>query len=207
MLLAWHSEWVARTAGFAVRGSCLACGCAVSYSSPVSKLRRPFLSHRYFFVTVRLLRRRAKLDDPDFRLLARAFNRARALHPFYLTAWVCLPDHWHAICAPVDPTTISLAIKSVKQSSMSAINRQRGAEGELWQARFFDRALRTVQEYNEKVEYIHLNPVKAGLVCRPQDWPWSSFNEYSGMSAEEQERLCGLAIDRVRLPADLRTRI
>jgi hypothetical protein len=36
----------------------------------------------------------------------------------------------------------------------------------------FDRALRTVKEYNEKVEYIHLNPVKAGLVARPEEWPW-----------------------------------
>ena len=45
-----------------------------------------------------------------------------------------------------------------------------GADGELWQPRFFDRALRTVKEYNEKVEYIHLNPVRAGLVSRPEDW-------------------------------------
>ena len=179
----------------------------MSYSSAVSRLRRAFLSNRYFFLTVRLLRRRGKLADPDFRLLARAFNRARALHPFYLTAWVFLPDHWHAICAPVHPTTISLAIKSVKQSSMSAINQQRGTESEFWQSRFFDRALRTVEEYNEKVEYIHLNPVKAGLARRAQDWKWSSFNEYSGASAAEQKQLCGLTIDRVRLPADPRTRI
>ncbi len=39
---------------------------------------------------------------------------------------------------------------------MSAVNRRRGAEGELWQPRFFDRALRSGKEYNEKVEYIHL---------------------------------------------------
>ncbi|MGO8787699.1 MAG: REP-associated tyrosine transposase [Terriglobia bacterium] len=115
-----------------------------------------------FFVVVRLLRRREKFTEPDFALLARAFNRARALHPFYLTAWVFLPAHWHCICAPVHPVTISLALKSVKQSSMSAVNQCRGAEGELWQPRFFDRALRTVKEYNEKVEYIHLNPVRAG---------------------------------------------
>jgi REP-associated tyrosine transposase len=165
----------------------------VSYSSALSKLRRPFLSERYFFITVRVLKRRAKLIETD-TLLARAFNRTRALHDFYLTAWVFLPDPaaaGHAICAPLYPVSISLAIKSVKQSSMSAINRGRGADGELWQPRFFDRALRTVQEYTEKVEYIHLNPVKAGLVRRPQDWRWSSFNEYSGMSADQQERRCG----------------
>jgi hypothetical protein len=57
---------------------------------------RPFLSDRYFFVTVRLLEERAKLVDVDFHSLALAFNRARATHPFLLTAWVFLPDHWGA---------------------------------------------------------------------------------------------------------------
>ena len=177
------------------------------YSSAVSRLRRPFLSDRYFFITVRLLKERAKLVDADFHLLALAFNRARVMHPFYLTAWVFLPDHWHGICAPVDPLTISLVMKSVKTSSMILMNRRRAESGELWQARFFDRALRTVREYNEKVEYIHLNPVKAGLVERSQDWRWSSVNEYSGVSATEQERRCGLTIDRVDMPSDSNTRI
>jgi putative transposase len=173
----------------------------------VSKLRRPFLSDRYFFIAVRLLWRREKFTEPGFALLARAFKRARALHPFHLTAWVFLPDHRHCICAPVYPVTISLAMKSVKQSSMSAVNQRRGADGELWQPRFFDRALRTVKEYNEKVEYIHLNPVRAGLVSRPEDWRWSSYNEYAGMSADVQNERCGLIVDRVRMPSDPRARI
>ena len=88
-----------------------------------------------------------------------------------------------------------------------AVNQRRGADGELWQPRFFDRALRTVKEYNEKVEYIHLNPVRAGLVSRPEDWRWSSYNEYAGMSAEEQIERCGLIVDRVRMPSDPRARI
>ena len=177
------------------------------YSIAVSKLRRPFLSDRYFFITVRLRRRREKFTEPDFVLLARAFNRGRTLHAFYLTAWVFLPHHWHCICAPVYPQTISLAMKSVKQSSMRAVNRRRGADGELRQARFFDRVLRTVREYHEKVEYLHLNPVRAGLVSRPEDWRWSSYNEYAGMGGEEQKRCCGLIIDRVRLPSDPHARI
>ena len=138
------------------------------------------------------------------------FRRARALHPIYLTAWVFLPDHWHCICAPVYPVTISLAMKSLKQSSMSAVNPCRGAGGELWQPRFFERALRSVKEYNEKVEYIHLNPVRAGLVSRPEDWSrpaGSSYNEYVGMSADEQNGRCGLIVGRVRMPSDPRARI
>jgi REP element-mobilizing transposase RayT len=78
----------------------------------VSKLRRPFLSDRYFFITVRLLPRRTNLMETDFTLMARAFNRARALHRFYLTASVFLPDHWHCIVAPQYPGTISQVIKS-----------------------------------------------------------------------------------------------
>jgi REP element-mobilizing transposase RayT len=96
----------------------------------------------------------------------------------------------------VYPVTISLAMKSVKQSSMSAVNQRRGAGGELWQPRFFDRGLRTVKEYNEKVEYIHPNPVRAGLVSRREDWRWSSYNEYARMSAGEQKKRCGLIVDR-----------
>ena len=173
----------------------------------MSRLRRPFLSGRYFFVTVRLLNSRRPLRDADFRCLALAFNRARGMHPFSLTAWVFLADHWHAICAPAYPLTISVVIKSIKTSSMILINRERHSSGGLWQGRFFERALRTVGEYNEKVEYIHLNPVKAGLVRRPEDWRWSSVNEYAGVSAAEQQRRCGLTIDRVSMPADAGTRI
>ena len=86
---------VARTADFAVRVFSVALIATVPYLIAVSNLRRPFLSDRYFFIAVRLLRRREKFTEPDFTLLARAFNRARALHPFYLTAWVFLPDHRH----------------------------------------------------------------------------------------------------------------
>src|SRR5947209_2228589 len=142
---------VARTSVLEVRGSYLVAASELLYSSAVSRLRRPFLSDRYFFITVRLLKERAKLVDADFHLLALAFNRARVMHPFYLTAWVFLPDHWHGICAPVDPLTISLVMKSAKTSSMILMNRRRAESGELWQACFFDRALRTVREYNEKV--------------------------------------------------------
>ena len=52
------------------------------YSSAMSRLRRPFLSDRYFFITVRLLKGRRRLPDADFRLLALALNRSRRQHPF-----------------------------------------------------------------------------------------------------------------------------
>ena len=81
-----------------------------------------------------------------------------------------------------------------------------GADGELWQPGFFERALRAVKECNENLEYIHLNPVRAGWVSRPEDGRWSSYNEHAGMSAGEQNERCGLIVDRVRMPSDPRAR-
>jgi hypothetical protein len=97
--------------------------------------------------------------------------------------------------------------KAVKEGSTIGVNVRRREVGELWQERFFDRALRTVKEYHEKVEYIHLNPVRRGLVKRPEDWKWSSLREFAGVSGEEQEIHCGLRIDCVPLPLDVQARI
>jgi hypothetical protein len=68
--------------------------------------------------------------------------------------------------------------------------------------RFFDRALRTVKEYSETVEYIHLNPVRAGLVRRPEDWRWSSYNNFALTKATVAA--CPIQIDYVRLPLGYR---
>jgi len=71
----------------------------------------------------------------------------------------------------------------------------------LWQGRFFDRALRTVKEY------IHLNPVRAGLVSKADEWKWSSVRDTTG-SVAAPEAISGiLPVDRVLLPPDERTRI
>ncbi len=87
------------------------------------------------------------------------------------------------------------------------INAARGETGVLWQGRFFDRALRTVKEYQEKVEYVHQNAVKAGRVSRAEDWRWWSVQDYTG-SLNAPARAVGIrSIDRVLLPADERTRI
>ena len=62
-------------------------------------------------------------------------------------------------------------------------------------------------EYREKVESIHLNPVRAGLAKRAEEWPWSSVREYSGTLQDEATRHPILPLDRVLLPSDERTRI
>ena len=98
-------------------------------------------------------------------------------------------------------------MESIKVGSTLRINDTRGQNGVLWQGRFFDRALRTVKEYHEKVEYIHGNPVRAGLVGRADDWAWSSLGEYSGSVRMPARNGSGLSIDRLLLPANQSARI
>ena len=49
--------------------------------------------------------------------------------------------------------------------------------------------------------------VRRGLVKQPEQWGWSSYREYAGLDGTEQERQCGLKIDRVPLPTDQSARI
>ena len=102
-----------------------------TYAIPLPIFFSIFAAHP-FFVTVRLLKRRRELADVDFERLALAIRRARAVHPFFMTAWVFLPDSWRAICTPQDPLTISEVMKSIMNSSTTLINRARAAPGELW---------------------------------------------------------------------------
>jgi putative transposase len=166
------------------------------------RLRRLVRSDRYFFVACKVSPER--LSEAEFALLAGSIESRRRQHHFLLTAWVFLPDHWHAIVMPPYPGTISSVMESVKVSSTRQINKLRGDKGVLWQGRFFDRALRTVKEYHEKVEYIHLNPVKRVLVTKPEEWKWSSIHDHMGTLRQPKNVL---PVDRVLLPTDERARI
>ena len=119
---------------------------------------------------------------------------------FLLTAWVFLPDHWHAVIFPPHPLTISKVMKVIKSRS-TLHRREREIAGDLWQARFYEHALRTVKEYHDGLRNIHHNPVERGLASRAEEWKWSSVRAY------HVEGEPTLAIDRVRLPADLQARI
>jgi len=173
----------------------------------MSRLRRWVLSDRFFFITCRVHRLRRKLSEEEFRCLAGVIEERRGVHRFLLTAWVFLPDHWHAIIFPRSPLTISKLMESVKVSATRLINADRGERGVLLQGRFFDRALCAVKEYNDKVAYIHGNPVKAGLVERPEDWKWSSVHDYTETLNAPSGEGCPIPVDRILMPSDERTRI
>ena len=131
-------------------------------------------------------------------------RKRREKYHFLLTAWVFLRDPaaaGPAIIFPPFPVIVSRVMESIKVGSTLRINTGRGERGLLWQPQFLDRALRCVKIYYEKVEYIHLNPVRAGLVKRAEERQWSSVHDYTGGLRATFRPNRTLAIDRVLLPA------
>lgn len=63
---------------------------------------------------------------------------------------------------------------------MSAVSASRSKHGEqsVWQRRFFEHTIRDEQDLKRCFDYVHVNPLKHGLVNRVSDWPWSSFHRY-----------------------------
>jgi len=167
----------------------------------MSRLRRLLISGKIFFITCNLLRPRLKFTDSDFECLAEAIRQVRKRRAFLLAGYTFMPDHWHALIAPRDGDALPNLMDAVKVSAMRRINGRRSTRGSLWQPRYFESIIWNVKGFNDTLTYMHLNPVRKGLVRRAEDWPWSSIHSYGGPGPVRLE------IDQLNLPADDRTRL
>ena len=82
---------------------------------------------------------------------------------WYARLFVIMPDHVHGIVAFPPDTTVTKRISSWKGYTAKAL-------GIEWQDRFFDHRIRFSESLQEKCSYIRMNPVRAGLVTRAEDW-------------------------------------
>lgn len=86
-----------------------------------------------------------------------------------------MPTHLHLLIAPSDSDRLSNVMREIKIRSAKQIRTAHPEQKTLWQSRYFDRIMRHRQELSETLDYIHLNPVKDGLVKSLDLWPWSSW--------------------------------
>jgi len=85
-----------------------------------------------------------------------------------------MPNHFHILVTPGEDTTLDKAVQLIKGGSSHDIHALRGHHMEIWQAGFHDWTIRDAKDYGAKVEYIRMNPVRARLVERPEEWAFSS---------------------------------
>jgi REP element-mobilizing transposase RayT len=82
-----------------------------------------------------------------------------------------MPNHVHVLLQPNEPA--SRVLQWIKGSSARAVNSALGTTGHpLWQGESYDRVVRGEEEFRRIARYIAMNPVKAGLVERAEDWKW-----------------------------------
>jgi REP element-mobilizing transposase RayT len=93
---------------------------------------------------------------------------------YRLHAWVIMPNHVHVLITPAGDHTLSAIMHSWKSFTAKSANALLGANGAFWAQEYFDRAIRDDAHYANAVEYIAMNPVKAGLCGTPERWRFSS---------------------------------
>lgn len=93
---------------------------------------------------------------------------------YLLHEFVVMPDHLHLLLTPSATTSLEKAIQLIKGGGSHQIRKARNQKTEIWQVGFHDWTIRDWNEWQTKVEYIHTNPVRAKLVQKPEDWPYSS---------------------------------
>ena len=119
----------------------------------------------------------------------------RARHEFLLHAWVVMPEHVHMVARFHSDSTAPQVLRTLKTGvAKRVIARWREIEAGIlgkitlpdgscrfWQrGGGYDRNLRSVDDVREKIAYVHANPVRQGLVERPEEWEWSSARWWSG---------------------------
>ncbi|KAA0243476.1 MAG: hypothetical protein DYG83_05055 [Candidatus Brocadia sp. AMX2] len=137
---------------------------------------------------------------------------AKEKYQYALWAYVIMPEHAHLLVYPlVENYNISLFLKAIKQSVARRAKHYLEKNDRTWLDKLtvklgsrevfrfwqagpgYDRNITSKDELLEKINYMHRNPVRRGLVLNPQEWKWSSAGWYAG------EREVVLAVDKMNL--------
>jgi putative transposase len=142
------------------------------------------------FVTFSTYQRRRFLETQRAReIMADTLQACLEKHQTLCHGFVVMPNHVHALLTPDPSVGISSFLLAWKKTSSYRIKqfyvRERTQYLELcpkdspiWQAKFYDFNLSSTGKFQEKLDYMHDNPVTAGLVLTTLDWAWSSARFY-----------------------------
>jgi putative transposase len=131
------------------------------------------------------------------QLFIASVAETRRLCPFKLIGYVVMPDHTHLIANPLD-RDISILMRRIKSTAARSIidwlrdsghvaslaklaldsPQKRGHTHAVWLKDFSSIDLWSPRFIRQKLNYIHLNPVRAGLCKHPAEWKWSSYSAY-----------------------------
>jgi putative transposase len=153
-----------------------------------SGLRRFHETKQGHFLTWSCYRRRQLLGAARGRnVLLAILEQVRRRYRFVVLGYVVMPEHVHMLIMEPERGTVATVMQVLKQRTSRRLLRRRRTEQtglweeeeHLWQKRYYDFNVRSEKKRLEKLNYMHRNPVRRGLVPSPELWAWSSYRAYA----------------------------
>jgi REP-associated tyrosine transposase len=134
--------------------------------------------HCLHFITFSCYHRLPFLNSVEAReIFESELERVRNWYGFYIAGYVVMPEHVHLLISEPELNTLSVVIQMLKQITSHKL--KSAGTPHFWQKRYYGFPVWSERKRIEKLRYIHRNPVKRGLVERPEDWRGSSFRQWA----------------------------
>ena len=121
------------------------------------------------------------LDAQDRQFFLEALAQACLSNKVALHAFVLMENHVHLLVTPATATGLPGAMQALGRAYARYFNNRHGRRGTLWEGRYRSTVLQAETFLLPCMAYIDGNPVRAGLVERPGEFPWSSHAHYIGL--------------------------
>ena len=127
-------------------------------------------------------RQQTFFSDADYRLYRDLLAEHAAAAGVAVWSWVLMPNHVHLILVPSEPDALRAMLSMVHRRYAGHVHARLKRTGHFWQGRFGCVAMDEAH-LGAALRYVALNPVRARLVTRALDWPWSSLQAQLGQVA------------------------
>ena len=117
-------------------------------------------------------------DEEDHRAFLTSLARAKERYPFRLYGYCLMSDHFHLLLGPEPGQSISRILQSITVAHTARYHKQHGSSGHVWQGRFRSPVIQEDEHLLVVLRYIEANPIRAGLIARLADYPWSSYQAH-----------------------------
>ena len=158
----------------------------------------------YMVTGATLYQKRIFYDDARLLTLHNVLLEAADKHGWALQAWAVFANHYHFIGrSPEDATTLRTVIRRVHSLTAREANRLAGISGRKVWFQYWDTCITYEKSYLARLNYVHNNPVKHGLVQSAEDYPYCSAAWFRTHAEQEfRQKVESTPYDRVNIMDD-----
>lgn len=164
-----------------------------------------FLPNNTYMVTAGTYRKKAYFNTPDkLDFLCKTLFEEISRFGWSLEAWAVMANHYHLIAlAPDNPETLHSVIQSIHSKSAIWLNSiDKKPNRKIW-FQYWDSCITYEKSYLARLNYVHNNPVKHGLVEDAGQYPWCSFSWFlHNAELNFQRNVLSIPIDRISVRDD-----